>query len=305
MQDNLERRAQEALPNLSPKMQGVLRHLIANSDDIALSSMRTLATVCSVTPPTMLRLARRLGYSDWNTLREEVQARLRGRAEGPLTTRVRNLAAYRQQDQTSRITQDLLEEDERNLRRSWEKIDIQQLDAAVETMRCARTLFFLGRRSCYPVAFSMYYSYRMIRNNGVLVVDNGAGIVNNLAGIGPEDALVAIGYDPYSRETVALASHAAERGAHVVAITDSAISPLALGARHVFVARNESPALFQSTTAAHSIGTALIVLITAAEGDRAVETMQHREASLRQLGAYWSSAGSQPNPSPETTTRES
>jgi DNA-binding MurR/RpiR family transcriptional regulator len=73
----------------------------------------------------MLRLARRLGYSDWNTLREEIQARLRGRVEGPLTTRMRNLMAYRRQNQTSRITQDLLEEDERNLRRSWEKIEIR------------------------------------------------------------------------------------------------------------------------------------------------------------------------------------
>ncbi len=291
MQDNLERRAQEALPNLSVKMQGVLRHLVANSDDIAMSSMRTLATVCGVTPPTMLRLARRLGYADWNTLREEVQARLRSRVEGPLTARIRNLTTYRQQNQTSRITEDLLEEDERNLRRSWDRIEIGQLEDAVEAMRGARTLFFLGRRSCYPVAFSMYYSYRMIRSNGVLVVDNGAGIVNNLAAIGPEDALVSVGYDPYSQETVALTSHAAERGARVVAITDSAVSPLALSATHVFVARNESPALFQSTTAAHSIGTALIVLITAAEGARAVEAMQQREASLRQLGAYWPATG--------------
>jgi DNA-binding MurR/RpiR family transcriptional regulator len=37
------------------------RHFLANSDDIALSSMWALAATCSVTPPTMLRLARRLG----------------------------------------------------------------------------------------------------------------------------------------------------------------------------------------------------------------------------------------------------
>jgi DNA-binding MurR/RpiR family transcriptional regulator len=287
MQGDLERRAQDALPDLSPRMQGVLRYLVANSDDIALSSMRTLAATCSVTPPTMLRLARRLGYADWNSLRGQIQERLRGRVEGPLTTRVRNLAAYRQQGQTSRITEDLLDEDERNLRRSWDRIAHDQLDAAVETMRAARILFFLGRRSCYPVAFAMHYSYRMVRSNGVLVCDDGAGIVSSLTEVGPEDALVAIGYEPYSQETVALSTHAAERGASVIAITDSAVSPLALCAEHAFIARNESPALFQSTIAAHSIGTALIVLITAAEGDDAVETMQRREASLRQLGAYW------------------
>jgi len=288
MQPDLERRAQEALPDLTPKMQGVLRYLLANSDDIALLSMRTLATSCGVTPPSMLRLARSLGFLDWNNLRESVQSQLRDRIDGPLTARVRNLAAYRQQDQTNSITQHLLEEDERNLRKSWARITIDQLDGAVETMRNARTLFFLGRRSCYPVAFAMYYSYRMVRSNGVLVVDNGAGIVNNLAEIGPEDALVVIGYDPYSQEAVMLTKHSAERGVSIIAITDSAVSPLALPARHVFVARNESPALFQSSTAAHSIGTALIVLITAAEGDTAVETMQRREATLRKLGAYWS-----------------
>ncbi|CUH64117.1 putative DNA-binding transcriptional regulator [Thalassovita gelatinovora] len=290
MRNDLERRAQAALPDLSPKMQGVLRYLIANSDDIALSSMRTLATACGVTPPTMLRLARKLGYDDWNSLRDELQAELRERVEGPLTTRVRNLATYGQQDQTSRITQDLLEEDERNLRRSWDKIDVDQLDSAVGAMRAARKLFFLGRRSCYPVAYLMYYSYRMIRDNGVMVADHGAGIFNSLDEIGPDDALIVVGYEPYSQESVALTTQAADRGACVLSITDSAVSPLALCADHVFIARNESPAPFQSTIAAHSIGTALMVLITAAEGNEAIETMQRREDSLRQLGAYWEPA---------------
>jgi len=281
--------------DLSPKMQGVLRYLVANSDEIALSSMRSLAKVCDVTPPTMLRLARRLGYPDWKSLRDDLQTGMRGRVEGPLTARARHLATYRRQDdQTSRISQDLLQEDERNLQRSWDKITTEQLDAAVASMRTARKLFFLGRRSCYPVAFAMYYSYRMIRGNGILVADIGAGIVNSLDGIGPEDALVTVGYDPYSRESVVLTSHAAERGVCVLAITDSAVSPLALAARHTFVARNESPALFQSTIAAQSIGMALIALITAAEGESAIETMTMREASLRQLGAYWDG---------ETTTR--
>jgi DNA-binding MurR/RpiR family transcriptional regulator len=291
MTSPLEQRAQLALPDLSPKMQGVLRYLIAHSEDIALSSMRSMATACNVTPPTMLRLARRLGYSDWSSLRAEMQTRIRGHSEEPLTSRVRTLAAYSDQDQSSRIARDMLEEDERNLRRSWDQITIDQLDDAVESMRSARVLYFLGRRSCYPVAFSMYYSYRMIRSNGVLLIDNGAGIATNLDGIRDGDALVAISFYPYSHETIMLSSHAADRGARIVAITDSAVSPLALWAEQVFVARNESPALFQSTIAAHSIGTTLVALVTAAEGDAAVETMQRREMNLRQLGAYWAVEG--------------
>lgn len=302
MQEDLERRAQEALPELSGKMQGVLRYLVANTDDIALLSMRTLATACNVTPPTMLRLARRLGYSDWNSLRDEVQTRMRERVEGPLTARVRSLTAPGRRDQAGGIVQDLLDEDERNLRRSWDNISIAQLDAAVATIRGARTLFFLGRRSSYPIAYSMYYSYQMIRNNGVLVTDDGSGIVNSLVGIGPEDALVVIGSDPYTQESVVLALHAAEHGACVLAITDSAVSPLALCARHTFIARNESPAPFHSTIAALSIASALIMLVTAAEGDDAVETIQRREASLRKLGAY--SDGQIPRQKRTTETAE-
>lgn len=282
-----EERAQQALPDLSPKLQKALQYIVTHRDDIAMSSMRSIAAICDVTPPTMLRLARKLGYSDWNTLRDEIQASLRGRSDGPLTARARDLVARKASSQTQAIAQEMMLSDESNLRRSWEQISLDRMEAAVAAVLSARNVYFLGRRSCYPVAFGLYYTYRMIRQNGVLVSDNGAGIVNALADLTPEDMVIVVGFEPYSRETVALTQYAAKKNATILAITDSAISPLAMDAAHVFIASNNSPALFHSTIAAQSIGQALIAMVTAAEGQRAVDALESREAQLRELGAYW------------------
>ena len=282
-----EARAQQALPGLSPKLQKALQYLVTHRDDIALSSMRSIAATCDVTPPTMLRLARKLGYSDWNTLRDEIQTNLRGRSDGPLTARARDLVARKASSHPQAIAQDMMLADESNLRRSWEQIPLDGMEAAVTAILAARNVYFLGRRSCYPVAFALYYTYRMIRRNSVLVSDNGAGIVNALADLAPEDMLIVVGFAPYSRETVSLTQYAARKNATILAITDSAISPLAMDAQHVFIASNTSPALFHSTIAAQSIGQALIAMVTATEGQRAVDALEAREAQLRELGAYW------------------
>jgi DNA-binding MurR/RpiR family transcriptional regulator len=45
--------------------------------------------------------------------------------------------------------------------------------------------------------------------------------------IGPADVLLAISVKPYTRQTVQAARYAKKRGARVIAVTDSEVSPLA------------------------------------------------------------------------------
>ncbi|MFD1910617.1 MurR/RpiR family transcriptional regulator [Halodurantibacterium flavum] len=286
MSSELQERAQRHQSDLSPQLVRALRYLLSNADEIAMSSMRALSVKAEVTAPTMLRLVRRLGYADWNELRDEIQARVRNRDEGPLTARARSLASRPGHEALRQIISEAMAMDERNLQRSWHAIMPEQLEVAVSALRAARRVCFLGRRSCYPVAFSMAYAFGTIRDNGQLMSDNGVGLSTPLIGLDHRDMLVSVGFAPYSAETVELTQQAVKAGVAVLAITDSPISPLAEHAAHLFVAANEGPALFQSIIAAQSISQALIALIAAADGAKAVAAIEQREAQLQVLGAY-------------------
>ena len=67
----------EELPTLSTELRKAARFLLDHPDEVALVSMRVLASRSEVTPTTFVRLARRLGFGDWAQLREPFENRLR------------------------------------------------------------------------------------------------------------------------------------------------------------------------------------------------------------------------------------
>lgn len=63
-----------------------------------------------------------------------------------------------------------------------------------------------------------------------------AGVIrDDIERLGKKDALVAISLAPYTRATIELAARASQRGAAVLAVTDSAVSPVAQVASNVLL----------------------------------------------------------------------
>ena len=73
----LSKNIAEKFPRLSPQLQRAARHVLDRPDDVALMSMRRLATSAGVHPSTMVRLARAFEFLSYNDFREPFQQRLR------------------------------------------------------------------------------------------------------------------------------------------------------------------------------------------------------------------------------------
>src|SRR5207237_7443117 len=102
-----------------------------------------------------------------------------------------------------------------------------QIAAAVPLLAAAERVFCLGLRSSFAVAFHFHY-VRAFAGGAVTLVDAAGGTgMDALRRSGKGDALFAISVRPYTRATIDYAKYAAQRGVGVVALTDSAVSPLA------------------------------------------------------------------------------
>src|SRR5215470_9817086 len=64
-------------PDMSPEFQRSARFLSDHPDEVAVSSMRTVAARAGVKPPTLVRFAQSLGFRGWPGLREVAVARYR------------------------------------------------------------------------------------------------------------------------------------------------------------------------------------------------------------------------------------
>ena len=103
----------------------------------------------------------------------------------------------------------------------------RELDRAIDLLARAKTIYCLGQRRSFSVAHYLTYALAQL-GLSALLIDNVGGLgPEQLARAGPEDALIAISFSPYSPFTVDLARRARRADTPIVVVTDSALSPLA------------------------------------------------------------------------------
>ncbi len=273
--------------SLSPELQRAARWVTRHSPTLALHSMRHSARAAGVTPATMTRLAQRLGFDGFEEMREPFrQAMAQGDVE---VKRVRPLPASEQgtAQALDQGIQSLNKMHTANVASVVALNDVQTLQAAAHTLVEAQQVHFLGLRVCHSVAFYMSYAYGLLFGNGHLVAGTGGTLSDQMAGIGSSGVLVVLSQAPYSRQTVEAVALARRHGAVVVALTDSPLSPLTTGARHVLLYDTRSNSQLHSGIGAQALAETLVATAAALGGQTVVQHMRRRQAHLRDSGAYW------------------
>ncbi len=97
---------------------------------------------------------------------------------------------------------------------------------------------------------------------------------------------MVISFAPYSAEAVRVAEAAKEAGAKLIALTDSAVAPIALKADHCILFSHESTSFFPSMAAATAVAESLIELVISIDDDKAVKRIEQAEEALHRTGAY-------------------
>lgn len=300
----LTREIEARFGTLSPKLRQAARHVLRRPDDVALKSMRQLAADAGVQPATMVRLARALGFGAFEELRRPFADRLRHGAETAYGARARALQARgtgpgEDGGRFGALVRESFERDVENLRLTYEGIDADAFEACAARLTAARNVHVTGLRSAFAVAYFFDYACRVFGTSTELLDGRGGTLTDGLRGIGPEDAVLACSFEPYTRETVEVVRFAGRRGAAIVAITDSPLSPIARQAAHALVVGCESPSFFQSLVGAVSVVQLLVALLIARGGDAALSALAESEAQLRAFSAYWEEgAGSARVPPP-------
>jgi DNA-binding MurR/RpiR family transcriptional regulator len=279
--DKLATLIRECFSELSPQFQRGAAFLLDHPDEVAVSSMRKVAERAQVQPASLVRLSQQLGFTGWNELRDLFVARVRTRPE-PLSSRARSLVKGHAKDA---LAQDLLAAHQHNLEVTAANNE-RALIGAAKLLRRASHVHVAGFRSCYPVAFGLVYGYRLFRSPVSLLSGEAGTLEMQLRGIERDSATIVVSFAPYSAEAVRVAEAALEKGGKLIAITDSAVSPVALHADITLIFAHESPSFFPSLVAATAIAESLVAYLLALEGASAVKQVELAEASLHEKGAY-------------------
>jgi len=281
-------RIEGAFVRLSPQLKQAARYIIDHPDDVALCSMRQLAAHAGVHPSTMVRLAREMNFDGHAQFQEPFQERLRSKPKISYVGGARDLQARSGNGNTVSLVAEMFQMECRAFKVLSEEQNPDDIAKAADVLCGARNIFAVGVRSMYPVAFYFHYACRMFTNNVHLVGGHGGTFADQLRGVGKGDVVLATSFAPYTRNTVRAVDYAQEHGARVVAVTDSAVSPITRGKHTVtLVVGKESPSLFHSIVPAMAVIEALVMLMIARGGANALEALENSEEQLNGFDAYW------------------
>jgi DNA-binding MurR/RpiR family transcriptional regulator len=279
--DAVQARILTELPELSAELRKAARFLVDHPDDVALVSMRVLASRSAVTPTTFVRLARRLGFDDWAALRKPFEDRLRS-GKGSLAAKAEALV----QRGAGAIFAESMRAAAANLSAADAGNDNREIAKACAILERAQRIRVAGFRSCRAPAHALVYLCRMFRHDVALLGSDGGALEAELAAVGKKDAVVAIGFKPYSRELGPVVEAARRRGAPIIAVADSMAAPIARHADVTLRFVTDSPSFFPSVAAALAIVEALAATMLARSGPAAAARVRDTESELQSLGAY-------------------
>jgi DNA-binding MurR/RpiR family transcriptional regulator len=275
---------------LSPQLQEAARWVIDNPAEVALLSTREQARRAGVTAATLTRLAQRLGMDGYEGVRRLYADAVRRRPDS-YRGRAEELVARRTREGDAALVQDTFASVSQHLRDLAVPASVDALAAAADRIAAAERVYCLGLRASFSVAFIFHYIRTLFGSNSVLIEGPGATAVDVLRTVGTADVLLVVSVQPYVQHTIEVAKFARSRGAGVVAVTDSEVSPLVSLSDDVIMVRTETPSFFHTMTPAFAAVECLAALIAARRGEDAVAALQASEDQLSAFSTYLRSPG--------------
>jgi DNA-binding MurR/RpiR family transcriptional regulator len=255
-----------AYPALSPQLQSIASYALEHPQDMALDTVARLAKGIGVQPSAMVRFAQALGYGGFSELQRVFRTRLVERSSH--SPRLRN---YRERIEAFRAGQartgpggvldQFVADGIASLEQLHEQVASADLAAATRVLAAARTIYVLGHRRSFPVAYYLSYALTQLELSAQLLDSVGGMLREPARLIAPKDALVVVSFRNYTPEVIDVATDCHARKVPVVAITDNALSPLARLARPCFQIEEKASKPFRMLVAPICLAQALVVAL--------------------------------------------
>jgi DNA-binding MurR/RpiR family transcriptional regulator len=140
-------------------------------------------------------------------------------------------------------------------------VDPADLAAAVRILSAARTIYTLGQRRSFTVAYYLAYALTQLDLNAHLLDAPGGMLRDRAELVGPKDALIVMSFRNYTAEVIEIAQACHARKVPVIAITDHALSPLVPHASVCFQIEEKSSKPFGMLAGPICFAQALVVSV--------------------------------------------
>ncbi len=250
-------------------------HAAANPEKIVFSSIREFAGKSLVSPASIIRMSRALGFSGYRSFRDALRAAtkdlngpvgqsgLPGKTQGHFLTSFSSIAASDLGATTIKMNQ------------------------IADRILAANTVFVVGFRSAHNFAQYFVYLAHMAMGHFRLASPAMSSAADHLASADKNDVVIVFSVAPYAVEAVQLAYFLSENKIPTLAITDNANSPFSKTCDYVLEAMRVQIGPIQSMAGCVTLSEALLAKCFERMGKDARQKIGEFETRVRRMRGYW------------------
>ena len=272
----------EKLSSFSKGHKLIANYMIAHYDKAAFMTAQKLGKTVGVSESTVVRFATMLGYDGYPALQKALQEMMRSRL-----TAVQRIEVTSDQMSGEDVLERVLSQDIERIRRTLEETSKEDFGKAVDLITSANTIYIAGTRSSASIAAFLSYYLSLIFPRVKLVPSTTTSeLFEKIMHIDGRDIMIGFSFPRYSKQTVKALDFAKHNGAKVVAITDSASSPIAKYADSLLLAKSDMASFVDSLVAPLSLVNALVVAVSIKNRDKVSQTFERLEQVWDEYDVY-------------------
>ncbi len=275
-------RIQDQYPKLSKGQKLLAGYIREHYDKAVYLTASKLGAIVGVSESTVVRFALELGYEGYPSMQRALEELVKNKL-----TAVQRMEVSQGRVDPDRILSSVLQMDMENIKLTLEQVNEETFRRATRAILRARKIYILGVRSCSVLANFLSFYLNLIFENVYPVLTNSASeTFEQMLQVSDQDAVICISFPRYSKRTVRAAEFAKSRGAEVVSITDSDMSPLVSVSDYVLMAQSDMVSFVDSLVAPLSLINALILALSSARRDEIAKSLETLEQIWKEYDVY-------------------
>lgn len=282
-QQTVAERIRDRFDDLTRAERQLANTLLDNYPVSGLGSITAVAHSSGVSPPTVARMAKKLGFGGFPDLQAALRSELEATISSPIAKHDRWAAAAPDTHILNRFAEAAMD----NLRQTLAQTEPEMFDAVVRLLADPeRRVHVVGGRISRSLADYFFTHMQVIRDGLTLIAPNANTWPHYVLNMRPGDVLIAFDVRRYEHDIVRLAEMATARGVTLVLFTDQWGSPAAKHATHSFHARIEAPSAWDSSVVTLFVVEALVAAVQTAIWDQTRDRMKLLEELFDQTRLF-------------------
>ncbi len=250
--------------SLSRQLKAIARHVEHHRSQLGIQSIQQVASLCDVQPSAVVRFAKHFGFTGFTALQKLFRDGL-AQQISPIRNyqaRIRQAIESGARDLSSaEIAHALIGGGIAGMEELQRSLQEPAFEDSVKLLAEADSIWLMATRRSFAVSTYLAYALQHTDKRIHHITSSGSMQEGQLRGMRPEDVLIAVSFAPYAEETESIVRQAHERGACIIAITDSRLSPLARFATCSLLVQETSVFGFRALTNSMAVAQSLFMAL--------------------------------------------